>query len=154
MKELINWLLKLMAERLPPPAPPPPPAPYDLLEIPAAALATMLDDKEIEFYFFDSKIVYPSHERWGELFWDVLSNIDPWSEEYWDCDDISLLVKSRFAERYRINGIGIGIGMAPEGYHAYNIFLSEKGLFILEPQTGEVWPVTSKSKYKTDWVIW
>ena len=150
MKELINWFLDELAKKLPPPTP----APEDLQEIPAGALATMLDDRGIDFYFFDSKIVYPTHQRWGELFWDVLSNIDPWSKEYWDCDDISLLVKSRFAERYRINGIGIGLGMAPGGYHAYNIFLSEKGLFILEPQTGEVWPLTAKSKYKTDWVIW
>lgn len=103
-------------------------------------------------YLFDSTYYYPEPDDWTRIFIDILSNLPPYMEDRFDCDDCSLLVKARSAERYKINAIGIVIGNSPYGYHAWNAYISDGLLFYLEPQTGEIWQ--KDSNYQPDLIIW
>jgi len=101
-------------------------------------------------YLFDNNYWYVSHEDWGKIFEDVLLNMPGYTTEKFDCEDFALLVKVRVSERYQLNTIAIIIGDSPWGRHGYNMFLSEAGLFLLEPQTGEVFAIgeTGYEQYK------
>lgn len=148
MKDLINWVLRELSDRI---KPTPPPIGVDAIT--RKFLSEFVKSRGIpSAYYFDGIYKYATLERWGVILWDVLSNIDPWTAEEWDCEDIALLVKSRISERYRLNGCALAIGNTPFGYHAWNMLMTEAGLYHLEPQTGELWKVGT-GKYLTDWVL-
>ena len=106
-------------------------------------------------YFMDGKYWAVDLELWGELIWDILSGMPRYTTERFDCDDFSMLTKARFAERYKINGIGIAIGDSPLGYHAWNVFLvpDENDFYFLEPQNGEVWKINENLEYQARFII-
>lgn len=102
---------------------------------------------------WDRRFYCVSHSDWGRVFGDVLLNMPKYTADKFDCENFALLVTARVAEKYRLNSCGIAIGDSPWGYHGYNIFLSDAGLFYLEPQNGDVFPVGEDSGYKADLVI-
>ena len=106
-----------------------------------------------KLYLWDSKYWYVSLEDWGKVFADVLLNMPKYTAEKFDCEDFALLTSAKVSERYRLNICGIAIGDSPWGYHGFNIFLSEVGLYYLEPQDGMMYPVTEDSGYKAEIVI-
>lgn len=106
-----------------------------------------------QLYLWDHKYWYVGHEDWGRVFHDILLNMPEYTTDKFDCEDFALLTSARISERYKLNGCGIAIGDSPWGYHGFNIFLSESGLYYLEPQDGMVYSVTEDSGYKTHIVI-
>ncbi len=106
-----------------------------------------------KLYLWDNKYWYVSLENWGKVFADVLLNMPKYTVDKFDCDDFALLTSAKVSERYQLNTCGIAIGDSPWGYHGFNIFLSEAGLYYLEPQDGMLYPVTEDSGYKARIVI-
>ena len=104
-------------------------------------------------YLWDNKYWYVSLEEWGKVFADVLLNMPKYTVDKFDCEDFALLTSAKVSERYHLNTCGIAIGDSPWGYHGFNIFVSEAGLYYLEPQDGMLYPVTEDSGYKAQIVI-
>ena len=111
--------------------------------IDANALSAQLRSAGITIpcHVFDYSYYYVSHVDWGKVFSDVLLNMPGYTTEKFDCEDFALLVKARVSERYRLNSIALIIGDTPQGRHGFNMFLSEQGLSLLEPQTGDVFNI-------------
>lgn len=123
-------------------------------EVSRGDLATKLEIFGLKsLYLWDHRYYRVSHEDWGKIFEDVLLNMPKYSAGKFDCENFALLVSARVCSKYRLNTCGIAIGQSPHGYHGFNIFLSERGLFYLEPQTGDVYPVAGDSGYKAEIVI-
>lgn len=104
-------------------------------------------------YLWDNKYWYVSLEDWGKVFADVLLNMPKYTTDKFDCEDFALLTSAKVSERYQLNTCGIAIGNSPWGYHGFNIFLSEVGLYYLEPQDGMLYPITEDSGYEAQIVI-
>lgn len=102
---------------------------------------------------WDRRYYCVRHADWGRLFSDVLLNMPKYTADKFDCENFALLVSARVAEKYKLNSCGIAIGDSPWGRHGFNIFLSEVGLFYLEPQNGDVFSLEEDSGYKADLVI-
>jgi len=106
-----------------------------------------------QLYLWDYRYWYVSLEDWGKVFADVLLNMPKYTAEKFDCEDFALLTCAKVSEKYHLNTCGIAIGDSPWGYHGFNIFLSEAGLYYLEPQDGMFYPVTEDSGYKAQIAI-
>ena len=104
-------------------------------------------------YLWDRNYFYVSHEDWGKVFKDVLLNMPKYTADKVDCENFAMLVSARISEKYELNTCGIAIGDGPTGRHGFNIFLSDAGLFYMEPQTGVVYSVDENSGYRADLVI-
>jgi len=104
-------------------------------------------------YLWDGQFWYVSHEDWGRIFTDILCNMPKYTKDKFDCENFGMLVSARVSEKYKLNTCGIVVGNSPWGYHGYNMFLSDQGLFYLEPQNGEVYSVVEDSGYKAQIVI-
>ena len=57
--------------------------------------------------------------------------------DYFDCDDFAWMFKAEAIKR-RINGVGFVIGRYSGGLHAWNVALTNSGVFQVEPQTGHI----------------
>lgn len=123
-------------------------------EISGQGLAAAIRAKGITLpcWLFDSRYFYVSHEDWGKIFADVLLNMPSYTTQKFDCEDFALLLKVRVSERYRLNTVAVIIGDTPFGRHGFNMFLSEVGLFLLEPQTGDVFEIGEKG-YEPEWAL-
>lgn len=106
-----------------------------------------------ELHLWDTRYWYTAHEDWGKVFQKVLLDMPKYTAERFDCENYSLLTAARVAELFKLNTCGIAIGQSPLGYHGFNIFLSEFGLYYLEPQTADVFSVDEDSGYKAEIVI-
>ena len=104
----------------------------------------------MDWYYYST-----THENWGKIFKDVLWNLPPpipSEPERMDCDKYAWITKARVFERYGLSAIGLVVGDTPRGRHAYNMFRSEHGWFLIEPQTGDVFGVGEEG-YISDFVI-
>jgi len=106
-----------------------------------------------ELYLWDSRYFYCSHEDWGKVLRKVLLDMPKYTREKFDCENYAMLTAARTSELFKLNTCGIAIGQSPFGYHGFNIFVSDAGLFYLEPQTGDIFSVTENSGYKAEIVI-
>jgi len=123
-------------------------------ELPRQDLREQLQVLALEkLYLWDNKYWYISLEDWGKVFADVLLNMPKYTVDKFDCNDFTLLTSAKAGERYQLNTCGIAVGNSPRGYHGFNVFLSEAGLYYLEPQDGMLYPVTEDSGYKARIVI-
>lgn len=104
-------------------------------------------------YLWDYCYYHVSHEDWGKVFEDVLLNMPEYTRDKFDCENYAMLTVARVSEKYKLNSCGIAIGQSPFGYHGFNIFLSDAGLFYLEPQTGDIYSVDEDSGYKAEIII-
>jgi len=120
----------------------------------AATLRSLIMAKGMTMpcWVFDGVYFYVSHEDWGAIFADVLLNMPAYTTQKFDCEDFAILVKARVSERYKLNTVAVIIGDVPQGRHGFNMFLSDKGLFLLEPQTGDVLEIGEKG-YKPEWAL-
>lgn len=112
---------------------------------------------QAELHLWDGWYYYVKHEDWGTVLADVLLGMPKYTKERFDCSNFAMLCSSRVSERYKINTMGIVVGQSPWGYHGYNLFVSrvdeKPSLFILEPQTGDVYTPEEDSGYKPKLVI-
>ena len=123
-------------------------------EMSAATLKGLLEPLGLrELHLWDDKYFYCSHEDWGKVFAKVLLNMPRYTAERFDCSNYAMLASARTSELFKLNTCGIAIGQSPWGYHGFNLFVSEAGLFYLEPQTFDIYNVKENSGYKAELVI-
>ena len=124
------------------------------IEMDASELKNMLNPLGLrELHLWDNRYWYTTHENWGLVFQKVLLDMPKYTAERFDCSNFSLLASARTSELFKLNTCGICIGQSPWGYHGFNIFPSEIGLFYMEPQTSDIYSVTENSGYKAELVI-
>ena len=106
-----------------------------------------------ELHLWDNRYFYCSHEDWGKVLAKVLLNMPKYTAERFDCSNYAMLASARTSELFKLNTCGIAIGQSPFGYHGFNLFVSEVGLFYLEPQTGDIYSISENSGYKAEIAI-
>ena len=106
-----------------------------------------------ELHLWDSRYFYCSHEDWGKVLAKVLLDMPKYTAEKFDCENYAMLTSARTSELFKLNTCGITIGQSPFGYHGFNLFISDAGLFYLEPQTADIYSVEDNSGYKAELVI-
>ena len=158
MKELINWLLKLMADRLPPPPVPPPPVPPPD-EIPQPLILGEITGQELRRLlcnYFPSEDLHIADGLYATtnlasyqhfLDWDKTDEMK-YRSEYHDCDNFafSLLGKLRGIPDWDSTPSGLIWGNFGQGDHAINLFCDYKHeLYYIEPQTDQITPVSRLS---------
>lgn len=104
-------------------------------------------------FLWDSNYWYVSLEDWGKVLKDVTFGMPAYTVDKFDCENFGMLTSARVSETYKLNTCGICVGDSPWGYHGFNIFLAEDGLYYFEPQTGDVYPISEDSGYKAHIVI-
>jgi len=111
----------------------------------------------ITMYLWDYYYYYIGHEDWGKVFKEVLLNQPKYTISKMDCENFAMLTSARVNSVFEINTCAIAIGQSPQGQHGYNLFLSlvddTPELFILEPQTGMVYPITEPEGYIPELLI-
>jgi hypothetical protein len=71
-----------------------------------------------------------------------------------DCEDFAILLKGLVSALFGLNYFAFTVGMVPAGMHGFNFFQTEKGLVILEPQTGEFFDWNDPTKgYNPEWIL-
>ncbi len=105
---------------------------------------------ELPCNIFDANYYYVSLYDWECIFAEVIINMPKYVRARFDCDDFSLLIKSRVSELYHLNAVGIVLGDYGSR-HAWNIFLSTSGLHYLEPQSGKIYRLDEE--YNGEWVL-
>jgi hypothetical protein len=108
-------------------------------------------------YLWDYSYWYVSLEDWGEIIRDVLLGMPKYTAEKFDCENFAMLTTTRVLERHQLNTMGIAIGKSPWGEHGYNLFVAmvddATRLFILEPQTADIYPIEQPEGYKPRIII-
>ena len=84
-----------------------------------------------ELHLWDSRYWFTTHGDWGKVFDKVLLNMPSYTAERFDCENFAMLALTRTSELFKLNTCGICIGQSPFGYHGFNIFVSDEGLFYL-----------------------
>ena len=124
------------------------------IEMDASSLRAMLNILGLrELHLWDSRYFYCSHEDWGKVFAKVLLGMPKYVTEKLDCENMAMIASARTSELFKLNTLGIAIGQSPFGYHGFNLFISEVGLFYLEPQNGMIYDVGENSGYKAELAI-
>jgi len=113
---------------------------------------------EASIYLWDRWYYYVKHEDWRRILEDTLLNMPEYTSSRFDCENFAMLCSSRVSARYKVNTMGVVIGKNPEKHpHGFNLFVSKvdgkPSLFILEPQTGEVYSSEEPSGYEISYVI-
>jgi len=106
-----------------------------------------------ELHLWDSRYWYTTHEDWGRVLEKVLLDMPKYLTDRWDCEQYAMRATARAGELFLLNTLGLCIGQSPFGYHGFNMFVSEFGLFYLEPQSSMVYSVEEDSGYKAELVI-
>jgi len=112
-----------------------------------------LKPKPKQLFLWDSKYYYVSHEDWGKVIKKVLLDMPKYTAQKFDCENYAMLTSARTSEIYKLNTMAVVIGQSPMGYHGFNMFKSEAGLFYLEPQNSMVYDVNDDSGYKAEIII-
>ena len=74
-----------------------------------------------------------------------------YTSDYFDCDNFAGLFKDMTAIRYHLNSIGKVINY--KGKHAFNVALTKRGLYVIEPQNAEKYWKYDKKKVKERYQI-
>lgn len=108
-------------------------------------------------YLEDNHYYYVSHEDWGPVIRYALLDSPAYLVDKFDCDGFSNVCRCRVSSKYKLNTMGEAVGASPWGYHAFNLFVSmideEPKLFLLEPQTGDIYTVEEESGYHVDRLV-
>lgn len=117
----------------------------------------------------DTDYIYTREEDWAAIIAEGLFNMPPYKlprilpgtsdntildadQADRDCDNFAWHLRNYINFRYGVNAICYANGNVPGGYHAYNLVRGINGWYVVEPQTGEIWPFL-EAKYKTDKVL-
>ena len=124
------------------------------VEISSDQLRSLLQSLGLrELHLWDSRYFYCSHEDWGKVLAKVLLGMPKYTAEKWDCENYAMLASARTSELFKLNTCGIAVGQSPFGYHGFNLFVSEAGLFYMEPQTADIYSIGENSGYKAEIAI-
>ena len=129
---------------------------YEISSVDLLSLIRVTYPKALVF-LDDNRYYCVAHEDWGTVIRDVLLNMPAYLTEKFDCENVSNLCRCRTSSIYKINTMGEAVGPSPWGYHAFNLFVSVVGgepkLFILEPQSGDIYAVEEDSGYSIDRLV-
>jgi len=80
--------------------------------------------------------------------WDS-TNLRPYIEEFWDCDDYAWRFKSNVSATFLVNAVGFVVDWSDERCaHSYNILFPEDGgPVVYEPQSDAVMSVDEARRY-------
>ena len=101
--------------------------------------AALLDDFQPYFY--------TKAEDWAKVFDYIYFSfkMPDYIRARMDCEDFAVLMKGLVSALFGLNWFGLVMGNTPAGYHAWNLFKAENGIWQLEPQTGEFFLLGEKS---------
>ena len=129
---------------------------YEISSVDLLSLIRVTYPKALVF-LDDNRYYCVAHEDWGTVIRDVLLNMPAYLTEKFDCENVSNLCRCRTSSIYKINTMGEAVGPSPWGYLAFNLFVSVVGgepkLFILEPQSGDIYTVEEDSGYSIDRLV-
>ena len=124
------------------------------IEMSSSHLKSLLQPLDLrELHLWDSRYFYCSHEDWGKVLAKVLLGMPKYVAEKWDCEQYAMRATVRAGELFQLNTLGLCIGQSPFGYHGFNIFVSDAGLYYLEPQSADIYNVAENPGYKAELVI-
>jgi len=134
----------------------PPPKEYYITRA-SLRLLIQQDYPKAMIYLDDNHYYYVSHEDWGKVIRYALLDSPAYLVDKFDCDNFSNSCRCRVSSKYKLNTMGEAFGASPWGYHAFNLFVSsvndEPKLFLLEPQTGDIYTVEEESGYSVDRLV-
>jgi len=68
--------------------------------------------------------------------------------DFFDCNDFSRVFKDFMITKYRLNCVGRVLNYTA-GY-SFNLLVLKDGVFVFEPQTGQIWENPINENYKVD----
>lgn len=110
-----------------------------------------------QIIFMDGLYRLPSPALFKDLVSQSWLKDEIYCAQFFDCDKFAFLFKSLLALYYRLNNVGVVLNFT--GEHAFNLgIVKDKeegeglrrriGLFVVEPQTGAIWPLQAEAKGK------
>lgn len=69
-----------------------------------------------------------------------------------DCEDFGILLKGLVSTLFGLNYFAFTIGDSPYGVHGYDIFRTEQGLMLIEPQKAEFFEWGERG-YSPEWIL-
>ncbi len=69
-----------------------------------------------------------------------------------DCEDFAILLKALVSALFGLNFFGICGGTIPQGGHAFNLFWTDEGPLLLEPQTANFFEI-GEHGYKPEYIL-
>lgn len=108
---------------------------------------TTLLDYSTDYFYTDDK-------GWAEVFDYIYFVFDmpPYLSARMDCEDFAFLFKSLVSALFGLNYFAFIIGDSPGGKHAFNLFRTDTGFLLFEPQLGTFFEIGDKG-YKPEWVL-
>ncbi|MBM4447516.1 MAG: hypothetical protein FJ023_09300 [Chloroflexi bacterium] len=94
-------------------------------------------------------------EVWAEWCYKARSACPPYKSNTethmgFDCDDFAKCFAAYCRQKGLSNAIWEVWGKTPAGRHAWNVFQCAENKYEIEPQTGEIWPLGTKSGWKAE----
>lgn len=107
-------------------------------QITAPVLRTKLETLRlrIPMGMLDWQYYYTDLEDWGKVLENLTFNSSLYKEDRFDCENYALKAMTLCAERYGLNAFGLAIGDTPRGRHGFNIFYTDSGFMLWEPNEG------------------
>lgn len=124
---------------------------------------TVKAETKAEPWCFDETYYYVNLETWKDL---ILNRSFVEEVEYRsnvrDCDNIAFIFHSFVSEMFDLNGVATVIGAIYvddklAGYHAWNAFYTEDGIYYLEPQTDTIFKPDEQmgnARYEAQMMFW
>lgn len=127
--------------------------------MPAAAVSNLFEAAGISSRGWrDDYFWYPDVDTWIEWIKEAHASAPAYQpitsqQRGFDCDKFARHLSDYVAVKYLCNSAWEVWGEAsfsnPPGNHAWNIILTEGGLFEIEPQTADIWEVGTNRRYHT-----
>jgi len=97
---------------------------------------------------------YTNDEGWAEIFNYIYCVFDmpPYLAQRMDCEDFAFLLKGLVSALFGLNYFAFIIGDSPGGKHAFNLFRTDTGQLLFEPQLGTFFSIGDKG-YKPEWAL-
>ena len=141
------------------PKPPPPKPVIALYSMPSEQVLKELKESGLKLMYpvltdYGQPYFYTNDEGWADVFYYIYTVFDmpDYMAGRMDCEDFAILLKGLVQSLFGLNYFAFTIGMIPEGCHGFNIFRDDRGLMVIEPQSGEFFEWGDRS-YNPEWVL-
>ena len=152
MEWLINFLKRFVGTKRKPDIP--------LLQMPSAeAKAEVEGELQLKLLYptlmdYFQPYYYTTAEGWAEVFNYIYLVFDmpKYIVARMDCEDFAMLLKGLVSALFGLNYFALVLGDTPMGFHGFNLFRTEDGFLLLEPQTAEFFELGEKG-YKPKYAL-
>lgn len=124
---------------------------------------TVKAETNADVWCFDETFYYLSKEEWEDLILNrsFVEKVE-YKSEYRDCDNIASIFHSFMSEMFDVNGVATVLGAVYvddelSGYHAWNAFYTDEGIYFLEPQTDVIFKpdeMMGNVRYEAELMMW